>query len=346
MSTASKHPLAKEIDRVAAILTAAWAKAEPDHDVTRYPTSYVATFVDMARAVIEDLDPRTAGAVDPHGSICTWPIDGGAPGNRTDCPHCRPRATPPVSWRDGVTFPVELEENEAAAIQEELRKKFMPERLKEFSPMAERLLGKMCRVLDKFRDKRHADEELAASLTDEERQIIRARRADTDRILVDAALNSCYISKITAPMTSTANKAPKTPATTLQHIPSVGEQANEVSPEDLRKIAARIRQGAGSAHLGDPRYSVMISSDKVDVLTAAIPRLLTQVGELQSHASAAADRAVGAHSPTLDLEALKHARGCVVLYASLVKEGGLPAHPLDNRALSALSSLIEGQEAR
>jgi hypothetical protein len=32
----------------------AWAKAEPDHPVTKYPVSYIATFVDMAKAVIED----------------------------------------------------------------------------------------------------------------------------------------------------------------------------------------------------------------------------------------------------------------------------------------------------
>jgi hypothetical protein len=127
------------------------------------------------------------GTVDPHESLCTWPIDGRAPGkgarpcNSIDCPHCRPRAAPPSGWRYGITFPVELEENEAAAIEEELRKKFMPERLKEFPPRAERLLDKMRRVLDKFRDKRHADEELAASLTDEERQIIRDRRDDTDK---------------------------------------------------------------------------------------------------------------------------------------------------------------------
>jgi len=127
------------------------------------------------------------GAVDLHESICTWPIDGRAPGkaarpcNRIDCPHCRSRAAPPpLGWRYGVTFPVELEENEAATIEEELRKKFTPELLKEF-PRAADLLGKMRRVLDKFRDKRHADEELAASLTDEERQIIRDRRDDTGK---------------------------------------------------------------------------------------------------------------------------------------------------------------------
>jgi len=78
--------------------------------------------------------------------------------------------------RIGVTFPVELEENEALAIEEELRKKFIPERHPELQSMAARLLDKMRRVLDKFRDKRHAYEELAASLTAEELQIIRDRR--------------------------------------------------------------------------------------------------------------------------------------------------------------------------
>ena len=46
-----------EIDRIAKLLIDAWAKAEPDHRVTLYPTSYIATFVDMARAVVEDRFP-------------------------------------------------------------------------------------------------------------------------------------------------------------------------------------------------------------------------------------------------------------------------------------------------
>jgi hypothetical protein len=52
----------------------------------------------------------------------------------------------------------------------------MPELYKEFPPMTERLLGKVRRVLDKFRDKRRTNEELTASLTNEECQIIRDRR--------------------------------------------------------------------------------------------------------------------------------------------------------------------------
>lgn len=50
----SSHPQRDEIDRVAKILIAAWAKAEPTHPVTLHPVSYVATFADMARAVVED----------------------------------------------------------------------------------------------------------------------------------------------------------------------------------------------------------------------------------------------------------------------------------------------------
>jgi len=55
------RPDRAEVDRVARILIAAWAKAEPDHGVTKHPVSYRATFADMARAVIaerrsQDLD--------------------------------------------------------------------------------------------------------------------------------------------------------------------------------------------------------------------------------------------------------------------------------------------------
>jgi hypothetical protein len=37
---------------MARVLMAAFAKAEPEHPITRYPTSFVATFADMARAAI------------------------------------------------------------------------------------------------------------------------------------------------------------------------------------------------------------------------------------------------------------------------------------------------------
>ena len=54
MSCRSKHPQAEEIDRVARLLMDAWANAEPNHPVTKFPVSYIATFVDMARSVVED----------------------------------------------------------------------------------------------------------------------------------------------------------------------------------------------------------------------------------------------------------------------------------------------------
>jgi hypothetical protein len=87
----SNHPRAKEIDRVAAILMAAWAKAEPKHKVTLYPTSYIATFVDMARAVVEagippeeGISPTGLGTGVPSGAsltytgceICCQPVNG------------------------------------------------------------------------------------------------------------------------------------------------------------------------------------------------------------------------------------------------------------------------------
>jgi len=54
MSMRSNHPQRDEIDRIARILMDVWAKAEPEHGVTKYPVSYIATFVDMAKAVVED----------------------------------------------------------------------------------------------------------------------------------------------------------------------------------------------------------------------------------------------------------------------------------------------------
>lgn len=50
-----------EINRITKILMDAWAKAEPNHSVTKNPTSYATTFVDMARAVVEDR--KAAGCV-------------------------------------------------------------------------------------------------------------------------------------------------------------------------------------------------------------------------------------------------------------------------------------------
>jgi hypothetical protein len=84
-------------------------------------------------------------------------------------------------FREGVTLPVELEEDEAGVIEAAIHDRFMSERMKEFPPSVSRLLLKIHRVLDKFRDKRIADEELAASLTEEERELIRSRRANMGR---------------------------------------------------------------------------------------------------------------------------------------------------------------------
>ena len=44
--------VATDVDSMARVLMAAFAKAEPEHPITRYPTSFVATFADMARAAI------------------------------------------------------------------------------------------------------------------------------------------------------------------------------------------------------------------------------------------------------------------------------------------------------
>lgn len=44
--------VASDVDSMARVLMAAFAKAEPEHPITRYPTSFVATFADMARAAI------------------------------------------------------------------------------------------------------------------------------------------------------------------------------------------------------------------------------------------------------------------------------------------------------
>lgn len=33
----------------------AWVKAEPDHPITQFPASYIATFVDMSRAALSTI---------------------------------------------------------------------------------------------------------------------------------------------------------------------------------------------------------------------------------------------------------------------------------------------------
>lgn len=48
----------KRIDSVAKVLFEAWAEQEPDHMITKFPLSYMATFADMARAVIKGEDEK------------------------------------------------------------------------------------------------------------------------------------------------------------------------------------------------------------------------------------------------------------------------------------------------
>jgi hypothetical protein len=90
--------------------------------------------------------------------------------------------TPPAGWRYGVTFPVELEEREAVILDEMIREKFAPDRATSLMPdEPSRLLRKVRDALKKFADKRRSDEELVASLTNEERELIRSRRANMGR---------------------------------------------------------------------------------------------------------------------------------------------------------------------
>jgi hypothetical protein len=51
-SVADAPTARSEVDALALVLLDAWKKAEPDSSVTKYPTSYLATFVDMARAAL------------------------------------------------------------------------------------------------------------------------------------------------------------------------------------------------------------------------------------------------------------------------------------------------------
>jgi hypothetical protein len=55
-------PRVPDVDEVARTLIAAWQKAEPDHPVSKHPVSFVATFADMARAVIPMLTAAPAPA--------------------------------------------------------------------------------------------------------------------------------------------------------------------------------------------------------------------------------------------------------------------------------------------
>src|SRR5690606_37447440 len=91
-----------EINRIARMLMDAWAKAEPSHAVTLHHVSYIATFVDMARAVVADrgaerdaLQAKLAEAVRRRASCdgsCDIALarrqvgpDGVVPGNAREC---------------------------------------------------------------------------------------------------------------------------------------------------------------------------------------------------------------------------------------------------------------------
>lgn len=51
-----------EVDRIAQLLLDTWIKVDPKSNVALHPASYVATFADMARAVLEDLASKPADA--------------------------------------------------------------------------------------------------------------------------------------------------------------------------------------------------------------------------------------------------------------------------------------------
>jgi len=46
-----------EVDQLAIVLMQAWGKAEPQSSISQNPASYVATFVDMAKAIVEHQKP-------------------------------------------------------------------------------------------------------------------------------------------------------------------------------------------------------------------------------------------------------------------------------------------------
>lgn len=65
------EPTEEQVNEVARVLKAAWDKAEPEHGVTLYPASYMATFADMARAVLAMLPLRVA----PSREVVSRTID-------------------------------------------------------------------------------------------------------------------------------------------------------------------------------------------------------------------------------------------------------------------------------
>lgn len=80
----SLGPSRSDVDRIARVLIAAWAKAEPSHGVTLHPTSYVATFADMARAALEAMPaPAPLSADDVAAAVEQVGLPRLAP-----CSHC------------------------------------------------------------------------------------------------------------------------------------------------------------------------------------------------------------------------------------------------------------------
>jgi hypothetical protein len=54
MSRGDLSPYMVEVNRVARLLMDEWARVEPAHGVTLHHVSYIATFVDMAKVVVND----------------------------------------------------------------------------------------------------------------------------------------------------------------------------------------------------------------------------------------------------------------------------------------------------
>ena len=50
-------------EEIAMVLCKTWAKVEPDSGITKYPASYMASFLDMARAVHDHIQYRAANPV-------------------------------------------------------------------------------------------------------------------------------------------------------------------------------------------------------------------------------------------------------------------------------------------
>lgn len=48
-----------DVDMMAIVLLKAFQKAEPNHLISKYPASYIATFADMARAAIKAVPDLT-----------------------------------------------------------------------------------------------------------------------------------------------------------------------------------------------------------------------------------------------------------------------------------------------